>query len=132
VNWPPLHPAARREFDEAFDLLAQDSAATARRLVERTEATIRLLRQFPTAGRPLGSLNRRFPVRPFPYNLIYCLDEEDIFVVASPTSGGLQATGATGVSGTDLNRPVATDCLASLASDVGSFWAVLRSFQYVW
>lgn len=63
-------------------MLATESPATARRLVERTQATIRLLRQFPEAGRRLGILNRRFPVRPFPYHLIYLLEEEDLYVVA--------------------------------------------------
>lgn len=82
MTWPPFHPIARREFDEAFDLLALKSPASARRLVERTEATIRMLRQFPEAGRKIGTLNRRFPVRPFPYHLIYLLDEEDIYIVA--------------------------------------------------
>lgn len=79
---PRFHPAARRELEEAFDLFAAESAATARRLVERTEATIRLLRQFPEAGHRVGDFNRRFPVRPFPYHLIYLLEEENIYVVA--------------------------------------------------
>lgn len=82
MSWPPFHDGARREFDDALDLLANDSPAAARRLVERTQATIRLLRQFPGAGRPVGQHNRRFPVRPFPYHLIYLPAEEDIYVVA--------------------------------------------------
>lgn len=82
MSWPPFDPRARLEFDEALASLATESPATARRLVERTQAAIRLLRQFPQAGRRVGSLNRRFPVRPFPYHLIYLLEEEDIFIVA--------------------------------------------------
>ena len=82
MTWPPFHDEARRDFVEALDLLATDSPAAARRLIERTQATIRLLRQFPTAGRPVGRLNRRFPVRPFPYHLIYLSGAEDIYVVA--------------------------------------------------
>lgn len=82
MTWPPFHRRARREFDEALDLLATESPASARRLVERTQATIRMLRQFPKAGRPVGHLNRRFPIRPFPYHLIYFPGEEDIYVVA--------------------------------------------------
>ena len=82
MTWPPFHPSARQEFDEAFDALAVDSAISARRLVERTGATLRLLRQFPRAGRPIGGLNRRFPVRPFPYHVVYLPETDDIYVVA--------------------------------------------------
>lgn len=82
MNWPPFSPRARREFDEAFELISVDSPSTARRLVERTQATIRLLRQFPEAGRPIGRHNRRLPVRPFPYHVIYLLEEGDLYIVA--------------------------------------------------
>lgn len=82
MSWPPFHPAARREFEQAVEVLASESPASARLLVERTDATFRLLRQFPRAGRPIGKLNRRFPVRPFPYHVVYLPEEEDIYVVA--------------------------------------------------
>jgi plasmid stabilization system protein ParE len=39
VNWPPFYPPASREFDEAFDFLASESPAAARRFVDRTKAT---------------------------------------------------------------------------------------------
>jgi toxin ParE1/3/4 len=82
VTWPRFHPEAEREFDEAFDLLARDSADMAGRLVERTGATLRMLREFPQAGRSIGRLNRRFPVRPFPYHLVYLQEEGDLYGVA--------------------------------------------------
>ena len=82
MNWPPFHPAARRDFEEAIELLARESPNFAGHLVERMDATFRLLRQFPRAGRPIGRFNRRFPVSLFPYHVVYLPEEDDIYVVA--------------------------------------------------
>ena len=82
MSWPPFHPAARREFDEAFDFLAADSPDAARRFLRSTQAAIRVVREYPEAGRPLGGTARRFPIRPFPYQLVYLADAGDIQVIA--------------------------------------------------
>jgi toxin ParE1/3/4 len=82
VSWPPFHPAARKEFDAAFEQLAEQSPALALRFLENTQATIRLLRDHPDAGRPIGRLARRFPIRPFRYQLVYVRGEGDIRVIA--------------------------------------------------
>lgn len=41
-----------------------------------------MLRMFPGSGAPLGRRARRFPLHPFPYDLIYHPIDGDIFVIA--------------------------------------------------
>lgn len=82
MSWPPFHPGAQREFDEAFDLLAEKSPVLARRFVKSTMTTIDLLRDYPEIGPPIGRDTRKFHIRPFAYDLIYLPAHEDILVVA--------------------------------------------------
>lgn len=82
MRWPPFHPRAREEFDEAFDFFAERTPVLARRFLKSTVTTIDLLRDYPTVGRPIGRATRRFAIRPFPYDLIYLPGRDDILVVA--------------------------------------------------
>ncbi len=68
---PVLHPAARKELDEVLSHIAAESRPAAVRFMERTESTVQLLLDFPDAGVPIGSSVRRFPIRPFPYYVVY-------------------------------------------------------------
>ena len=82
MNWPPFHPAARAEFDGAVDYYALESKALARRLVLRTLEVIEVLREFPEAGSPIGATARRFSLHPFPHDLVYVPEGDDIFIYA--------------------------------------------------
>lgn len=71
MSSPVLHPAARKELDEVLSHIATESRPAAVRFMEQTEATVRLLLDFPEAGVAIGGSVRRFPVRPFPYYIVY-------------------------------------------------------------
>lgn len=82
MKWPPFHPEASTEFDEAFDWYAEKSGKLARRFLDSTARTIEFLRTYPEAGAPIGRHTRKFVIRPFSYSLIYLPGEEDIQIVA--------------------------------------------------
>lgn len=82
MKWPPFHPEARAEFDEAFDWYAEKSGVLARRFLASTTRTITVLRTYPEAGTPIGRYTRKLVIRPFSYSLIYLPEEKDIRVVA--------------------------------------------------
>ena len=82
MKWPPFHPEARAEFDEAFDWYAERSGELARRFLGSTERTIDFLRSYPEAGAPIGRYTRKFVIRSFSYSLIYLPGTEDIQIVA--------------------------------------------------
>ena len=68
---PVLHPAARRELDDILRRIAAEARPAAVRFMEQTEATIQFLLDFPDAGVAIGGSVRRFPIRPFPYHVVY-------------------------------------------------------------
>lgn len=82
MNWPPFHPEASQEFDLTVDYLSEIAKPFARRFIRRTSDVIEILRQFPESGSPLGQHTRRFPIRPFSYDLVYTPIEGDIMVIA--------------------------------------------------
>lgn len=82
MKWPPFHPEAGAEFDEAFDWYAEKSGKLARRFLDSTARTIEFLRTYPEAGTPISRHMRKFVIRPFSYSLIYLPGEDDIQIVA--------------------------------------------------
>lgn len=71
MSSPVLHPAARRELGEVLSHIAAESRPAAVTFIERTEATVQLLLDFPGAGASIRGPVRRFPIRPFPYYIVY-------------------------------------------------------------
>jgi toxin ParE1/3/4 len=82
VSWPAFHPEAREEFDNALEAMRQVGKPLGRRFLRRTSEVIAMLRQFPDSGAPLGQRARRFPLRPFSYDLVYVPVEDDIMIIA--------------------------------------------------
>ena len=82
MSWPPFHPKARKEFDNTVEELREIAKPLARRFVRRTSEVIDMLRLFPGSGSPLGRHARRFPLSPFPYDLVYVIVESDIYLIA--------------------------------------------------
>jgi plasmid stabilization system protein ParE len=99
VKWPPFHPEAGAEFDEAFDWYAERSGKLARRFLDSTARTIEFLRTYPEAGAPIGRHTRKFVIRPFSYSLIYLPGKDDFRSSPSLTTGGGRATGRRGFVG---------------------------------
>lgn len=82
MSWPPFHPEAREEFDNAVEELREIAKPLARRFVGRTSEVIAMLRTFPRSGSPLGRRARRLPLHPFKYDLVYVPVEGDILLIA--------------------------------------------------
>lgn len=79
-----LTPAARKQLLDALDYLRRDRPAAAHRLLDRVEATLSRLSDFPQSGRPI----HEFPDLPYrevvlaPYRLFYRVVGETVWVVA--------------------------------------------------
>ena len=79
---PAFHPAAVAEFEAAVSEGLKYSAAVARRLRNETLRVALLLCDTPNIGAPVAANHRRFPLRGFPFALVYRIDGDVLRVVA--------------------------------------------------
>lgn len=93
-----LHPGAEQDLADAVDFyLDSAGAAVASRFLSEFERVARLLADHPEIGTPGASGRRQFPLRVFPYSVVYraCQDELRILVVRhqhrKPGFGGSRA-----------------------------------------
>jgi toxin ParE1/3/4 len=78
-----LHPAARLELDAALQWSKTAFGdRTAARLRRRFEQAGQMLIREPTLGAALSGQTRKFPLRQFPYTLVYRVRGEVITVIA--------------------------------------------------
>ena len=78
-----VHPAARREIDDAFDWCkAKYGRRVAARLLRRFELAGQMLMREPGLGTPAPSNARTLPLSDFPYTLIYQVEGAHIHVIA--------------------------------------------------
>ncbi len=78
-----LHPAARLELDAALQWSKTAfGSRTAARLRRRFEQAGQLLLREPELGATLAGQARKFPLRQFPYTLVYRVQGEVITVIA--------------------------------------------------
>jgi plasmid stabilization system protein ParE len=75
-------PEADEELSEATAYLNQRSKQAAERLLADVDHAVQLLLQFPRLGSPLARGLRRFPLRVFPYRLIYRVEGDIIRIYA--------------------------------------------------
>lgn len=67
-----LHPDAERDLTEATNFYADKAGpALARRFLDEFERAARLVVEYPDLGVPLAHGRRLFPLRVFPYALVY-------------------------------------------------------------
>ena len=66
---------------EAAWIYEDQAAGLGERFLDEVEGCVDLLLDRPCIGRRDGEL-RRFPLRKFPFTLIYALEEDDLVVVA--------------------------------------------------
>jgi toxin ParE1/3/4 len=81
VSPPRFLPEARRDFDEAFAFLEEQSPAAARRFARRIAEVIDLVAGYPDAGSLVLESTRAFPVHPFPYDLVYRTEAEGALTI---------------------------------------------------
>lgn len=67
-----LHPDAERDIADASDFYEKQAGiVTARRFLDEFERVAKLLDRNPEAGAPLTKARRMFPLKVFPYAVVY-------------------------------------------------------------
>ena len=73
--------SAEDEMTEAARIYEDLAVRLGARFLDEVEGCVDLLLDRPYIGRPVGEF-RRFPLRKFPFTLIYALEDDDLVVVA--------------------------------------------------
>lgn len=73
---------ALAELDEAIEHYRAIDVHLAARLLDEVDAGKRAITRFPNAWKRLPSGVRAFPLRRFPYTLLYMAEREEILIVA--------------------------------------------------
>ncbi len=79
---PQFHPAAAAELEEALKSSLGYGRTVALRLRLETARVLQLLCDTPNIGEPLTAVYRRFPLRGFPFSLVYRVDDDLLRIVA--------------------------------------------------
>ena len=77
-------PRALDDVAAILEQISEDDPAAARRVAARLEATVSLLADAPLIGRrrlDRGEHIRTFPARPFPYLVVYQVEEDRIVIL---------------------------------------------------
>ena len=80
MNLRFLDPA-EEEMLEAAQRYEDHATGLGERFLDEVEGCVELLLDQPSIGRRVGKF-RRFPLRKFPFTLIYALEDDDLVVVA--------------------------------------------------
>ena len=75
-------PGARRDFDESFDWYAARSLQAAVRFANAVDAALSTVAADPERFAVVDNLHRAYPVKRFPFRMIYRVLEDRILVVA--------------------------------------------------
>lgn len=79
---PWFHPAAEQEIAAALKVGEERGFGLGRELVQEIRRVSSFLCNLPHAGEPLDSRHRRFPLRKFPFGLIYRIDGDLLKILA--------------------------------------------------
>lgn len=79
---PEFHPAAARELAAAVQSGEAHSPGLGAELKAEAQRVTQLLLEAPLIGEPLGKTFRRFPLRRFPFALIYRIDRDRLRILA--------------------------------------------------
>jgi toxin ParE1/3/4 len=80
---PSVSPEADRELTDAAPYYADESGKElGLAIILEFERTLALLCREPSLGAPWGKGRRRFPMRRFPYSIIYYVNGNDLRVIA--------------------------------------------------
>ena len=77
-----FHRLADRELAEAIQFYEDRSAGLGSRFRDHVSGAVDFLREFPLAAPVLDFGVRKRVVRKFPYNLLYSVEDEYIFILA--------------------------------------------------
>ena len=77
-----FHPEAQDELTSAAAFYNAQVTGLGDELTDEVDRALQLVWATPGLGTPIGREHRKWPVRRFPYDLIYRADEEGLFVLA--------------------------------------------------
>jgi plasmid stabilization system protein ParE len=78
-----VSPEAERELiDGAIFYAQQANTELGLALVTEFERAIEVLREHPNLGAPWRGITRRFPLRRFPYNILYLVKGAELRIIA--------------------------------------------------
>ncbi|MFZ4701498.1 MAG: type II toxin-antitoxin system RelE/ParE family toxin [Candidatus Methylumidiphilus sp.] len=77
-----FHIEARLEFLELTDFYRQKSNPLGVEFVREVERILLLIKDYSQIGTPWNHGTRRLPLRRFPFNLIYRLNDDFVLIVA--------------------------------------------------
>jgi hypothetical protein len=66
-----FHPHANRELAEAGEFYETHARGLGARFLDAVEGVLGILKSYPDLGQPLSATLRSFPVRRFPYSVVY-------------------------------------------------------------
>jgi plasmid stabilization system protein ParE len=79
---PEFHPAAQEELTAAVKTGEERAARLGHDLLQEVRRVVGMLCASPEIGKPLGTSYRRFPLRRFPFALVYRIDGERLRIIA--------------------------------------------------
>ena len=79
---PEFHPAAIEELAAAVKIGDMRAAGLGLELLRETQRVVALLCDRPDIGEPLDDRYRRFPLRRFPFGIVYRKDSSHLRIVA--------------------------------------------------
>jgi plasmid stabilization system protein ParE len=79
---PEFHPAAQEELAAAVKTGDLRAAGLGLELLRETQWVVALLCDLPDIGEPLDERYRRFPLRRFPFGVVYRVDGSRIHILA--------------------------------------------------
>ena len=79
---PEFHPAAQEELAAAVKIGDMRAIGLGLELLRETQRVVALLCDLPDVGEPLDDRYRRFPLRRFPFGIVYRVDGTRIRIVA--------------------------------------------------
>ena len=78
-----LHPEAVEELEQAVIYYEDCQSGLGKQLSQEIDASIKLILAFPHAWSVLEDGTRRILVRRFPYGLLYCLRDNEVYILAA-------------------------------------------------
>jgi plasmid stabilization system protein ParE len=77
-----FHPGAQQDITDAQDFyLQQAGVRVATRFLDELQHVITLLRQHPGLGTPSTKSRRVFPLKTFPYSVVYRVQVEHLYIL---------------------------------------------------
>ncbi len=73
---------ARRDFDESFDWYSKRSTRTAERFADAVDAALTEVANHPTRFGGVDGVHQDYPVKRFPFRIVYRVVDNCILVVA--------------------------------------------------